>query len=294
MEADRLRMSMENVLEVLQPVPYGGAFAKVHAWNPSLFGQRHEKVVLLDGDVLAKGSLSELVGYEPLSAARDLMDAFNYGVIVLRPDEAIHKALVKLLSTATREDIAKYNLRGAHDSGFCDQTLVAGYLTAHHGPIHFFDDRYVNFSHDSEQLLLSTKYNLVVSYRAYERCEDERGRRHVDAACLVHFANNWLHFEVLSRDRNALGRIDGPRCYAGAFRYWHDVHAHAMASVNLTKSRPALTKTGDASILLPTYEPLSVDSVSPAQVQVVFEAFRRSGPVGARLDFTADEDDEEL
>ncbi|CAK9075003.1 unnamed protein product [Durusdinium trenchii] len=108
MEAERSKLHRQGVLEVLQPMPYGGAFAKVHAWNPDL---GYETVVLLDGDVLAKRPLVPLLRLEALSAGKDLNDAFNYGVVVLKPDRQIHAGLVKLLTEAGEEELLRYNTR---------------------------------------------------------------------------------------------------------------------------------------------------------------------------------------
>eukprot|EP00747_Dinoflagellata_sp_TGD_P212744 gnl/TRDRNA2_/TRDRNA2_85792_c0_seq1.p1 gnl/TRDRNA2_/TRDRNA2_85792_c0~~gnl/TRDRNA2_/TRDRNA2_85792_c0_seq1.p1 ORF type:complete len:407 (+),score=67.74 gnl/TRDRNA2_/TRDRNA2_85792_c0_seq1:39-1259(+) len=265
--ADRKLLSSEGLLEVLQPVPYGGAFAKIHAWDPVVFGG-YEKVVLLDGDVIAKRSVRALLEMTPLAAGRDLMDAFNYGVLVLRPDAEIYAALHGLLANASKREIDRYNTRRTQEAGFCDQTLVTGYLATHHGPISFFEDLRKESRKDPKDWVLSTEYNLVVSYRAKERCEDKEERKRVDTARLVHFANNWLHFGVLANDREAPGRIDSPRCYRGAFRYWHDVYQHAMAVAEGTQEVPED----------PVYERASrqaEDDVEPEKVQHVFQDFIR-------------------
>lgn len=227
METDRRQLAREGHLEMLQPVPYGGAFAKVHAWDPNIFGD-YEKIVLLDGDVLAKRNVRGLLEMEPLAAGRDLMDALNYGVLVLRPDARVHRELLEILTNASEGDIARYNTRASHQIGFCDQTLVAGFLAEHYSPIQWFEDLRRASRVDPRGWLLSTEYNLVVSYRAKQRCEDQRERQRVDGARVVHFANNWLNFEALARDRDSPGRIDAPRCYRASFRYWHDVHQHAL------------------------------------------------------------------
>eukprot|EP00928_Gymnodinium_smaydae_P065876 TRINITY_DN48965_c0_g1_i1.p1 TRINITY_DN48965_c0_g1~~TRINITY_DN48965_c0_g1_i1.p1 ORF type:complete len:399 (-),score=82.47 TRINITY_DN48965_c0_g1_i1:46-1242(-) len=268
MDSDRGRMAQEGLLEVLQPVPYGGAFAKVHAFDPALFGN-YSKVLLVDGDVLAKRDLQGLLALEPLSAGRDLMDAFNYGVLVLRPDADIHKALVRLLANATKEDVDRYNSRRPQETGFCDQTLVAGYLAAHHGPIHFLEDLRKKTRKDPSSWLLSTEYNLVVSYRATERCESKRERPRVDAARIVHFANGWLNFVALAKDREAPGRIDSPRCYRAAFRYWHDVYHHALAV--------AAAGAGATPPPVPTYRSTGAEEdapMAPEEVQRVFLDFQ--------------------
>ncbi|CAE8648845.1 unnamed protein product, partial [Polarella glacialis] len=217
MEKDRAHLASQGILEVLQPIAYGGAFAKIHAWDRELFGS-YEKVVLLDGDIVAKKSIRQLLTLEPLAASRDLMDAFNYGVLVLRPDAKIHAQLQQLLTSASAADVERYSTRKRGQAGICDQTLVAGYLAAHHGPVHFFEDLRKSSREHPQSWMLSTEFNLVVSYRSKERCEEPKEAKRVEAARLVHFANNWLHFDALARDRESPGRIDSPRCYRGAFR----------------------------------------------------------------------------
>lgn len=290
MEADRRNLASQNLLQILQPVPYGGAFAKVHAWSAELFGE-FDKVVLLDGDIVAKKHLFGLLELEPISAAKDLLDAFNYGVVVLRPDRRIHKGLVRLLSKASKREIAKYSTRKRHEAGFGDQALVAGYLSRHHGPINFFEDMRGRPHKGPGAELLSTKYNFVVSYRAQERCDDARERQLIDSAVLVHFANNWLHFSALVEDRDTPGRIDSPRCYWGAFHYWRDVFDHAMAAVDdANASRKLAAGSGGGTppkrrrAALPKYRPASFQETpaSPERVQRNFEAFLEAVPSAAR------------
>eukprot|EP00439_Symbiodinium_sp_Y106_P005007 s2908_g1.t1 len=244
MASERRELDKQGLLDVLQPLSYGGAFAKVHAWDEQL---GYEKVILLDGDVLIKGDLLgllklssldspccerfaeigspctalEAVKQQPISASKDLADAFNYGVV------------------ATEEDLRRYNTRTAKAVGLCDQTLVAGRLTELY-KINFFEDMRKSSRQNPQKWLMSTEYNLVVSYRAKERCDLPGERKRVHKARIIHFANNWLNFETLAKDRDSPGRIDSPRCYKAAFRYWHDVYNHALSdrTLILTLRRP--------------------------------------------------------
>lgn len=270
MAADRRKLQTDGLLELLQPVPYGGAFAKIHAWDTTIFGN-YSRVALIDGDIVAKRSAAGLLDLEPLSAAKDLNDAFNYGVVVLQPDALVHAALLRLLSNASSEQIAKYNTRGTNNAGFCDQTLVAGYLAAHHGPVHFFEDLRASSRAKPWAWLLSTEWNLLVSYRSQDRCDSRKERRRVDHSRLVHFSNNWLHFGALAKDRDSSGRLDSPRCYRGAFHYWHDVYRHALV---VARARGPWPTT-------PQYVPIerqpreALAEVDRARVQRVAESFAR-------------------
>ncbi|CAE7553715.1 unnamed protein product [Symbiodinium sp. CCMP2592] len=258
MASERRELDKQGLLDILQPLSYGGAFAKVHAWDEQL---GYEKVILLDGDVLIKGNLLgllklgsldipccerfaeigspctalEALKQQPISASKepplspaDLADAFNYGVVVLKPDATIHRDLVRLLMEATEEDLRRYNTRTAKAVGLCDQTLVAGRLAELY-KINFFEDMRKSSRQNPQKWLMSTEYNLVVSYRAKERCDLPGERKRVHKARIIHFANNWLNFETLAKDRDSPGRIDSPRCYKAAFRYWHDVYNHALS-----------------------------------------------------------------
>ncbi|CAL1137320.1 unnamed protein product [Cladocopium goreaui] len=236
MEAERQRLQQQGILEILQPMPYGGAFAKVHAWDPAL---GYEKILLLDGDLLVKRRLRPLLRLEPVSAGKDLNDAFNYGVVVLKPDAVIHAGLVKLLMHASEDDLRRYNTRKSSEVGLCDQTLVAGYV-AEKTSLHFFEDR----------------------------CEDPRERRQIDKARLVHFANHWLNFEALIENREAPGRVDSPRCYKAAFRYWHDIYHHGLQLSQLAETDPPV---------LPRYkamEPQEDGMATPDDVKDMFLSFQ--------------------
>jgi len=260
MASERRELDKQGLLDVLQPLSYGGAFAKVHAWDEQL---GYEKVILLDGDVLIKGDLLGLLKQQPISASKDLADAFNYGVVVLKPDATIHRDLVRLLMEATEEDLRRYNTRTAKAVGLCDQTLVAGRLTELY-KINFFEDMRKSSRQNPQKWLMSTEYNLVVSYRAKERCDLPGERKRVHKARIIHFANNWLNFETLAKDRDSPGRIDSPRCYKAAFRYWHDVYNHALSD----------RSTGP----LPAYTPLDFESddglATPEEVQAAFLDFQ--------------------
>ncbi|CAJ1425118.1 unnamed protein product [Effrenium voratum] len=256
MRQERARLQEQGLLEVLQPISYGGAFVKVHAWDPAL---GYEKVVLLDGDLLAKRSLRPLLRLPALSAGKDLSDAFNYGVVVLKPDAEIHAGLVKLLGEATEADLQRYNSRTQSEAGLCDQTLVAGWL-AERFRVNFFED----LARKRKPALMSSEFNLVVSYRAKDRCDDPVERRAVEKARILHFANHWLNFEALVADRDAPGRVDSPRCYKAGFRYWHDVYHHAL--------QVAAGEEGPA----PRYQPLSDEGLStPEEVKAVFLNFQQ-------------------
>ncbi|CAE7197727.1 rab-18 [Symbiodinium pilosum] len=263
MASERQDLAKQGLLEVLQPLSYGGAFAKVHAWDESL---GYAKVLLLDGDVLVKGDLQGLLKQAPISASKDLADAFNYGVILLKPNNTIHRDLVTLLTQATREDLRRYNKRRANEVGLCDQTLVAGRL-AETQKVYFFEDLRRSSRQSPEKWLMSTEYNLVVSYRAKERCELPGERKRVDKARIIHFANNWLNFETLAKDRDSPGRIDSPRCYKAAFRYWHDVYQHALRLAD---------RSSDAQP--PSYAPVDFHAdnglARPEEVQAVFLDFQ--------------------
>eukprot|EP00434_Breviolum_minutum_P002448 symbB.v1.2.002165.t1/scaffold116.1/size325063/22 len=260
MTAERKTLEGQGVLEILQPMPYGGAFAKVHAWNPAL---GYEKVLLLDGDILIKRSLKPLLRLDPLSAGKDLNDAFNYGVVVLKPNATIHAALVDLLMHATDDDLKRYNTRKPSDVGLCDQTLVAGFfaqLTSH--PLHFFEDLAAG-----RPTLMSSEFNLVVSYRAKDRCESPHERKGIDKARILHFANHWLNFEALIENREAPGRVDSPRCYKGAFRHWHDVYHHGLQ----------VSEFPEQAVVAPRYEGrlASQDGMAtPEEVKDMFLSFQ--------------------
>eukprot|EP00435_Cladocopium_sp_Y103_P060478 s381_g22.t1 len=260
MEAERQRLQQQGILEILQPMPYGGAFAKVHAWDPAL---GYEKILLLDGDLLVKRHLRPLLRLEPVSAGKDLNDAFNYGVVVLTPDAVIHAGLVKLLTHATEDDLRRYNTRKPSEVGLCDQTLVAGYV-AEKTSLHFFEEEHTK---DSGPKLMSSEFNLVVSYRAKDRCEDPRERRQVDKARLVHFANHWLNFEALIENREAPGRVDSPRCYKAAFRYWHDIYHHGLQLSQLAEADPPARPRYKA-------EPLEDGLATPDDVKDIFLSFQ--------------------
>ena len=81
-------------------------FVKLHLFSFVAF----ERVVYLDGDTLAVGSLAPLLAANvtkdrPIAATRDIrgdregfyVDTFNMGAAVVRPDEAEFARLVKLL-----------------------------------------------------------------------------------------------------------------------------------------------------------------------------------------------------
>lgn len=266
MEAERQRLQQQGILEILQPMPYGGAFAKIHAWDPAL---GYEKILLLDGDVLVKRRLGRLLRLEPVSAGKDLNDAFNYGVVVLKPDAVIHAGLVKLLTHASEDDLRHYNRRKSTEVGLCDQTLVAGYV-AEKTPLHFFEVQEAQIKDAGTPKLMSSKFNLVVSYRAKDRCEDPRERRQIDKARLVHFANHWLNFEALIENREAPGRVDSPRCYKAAFRYWHDIYHHGLQLSQLAETDPAHRA-------LPRYKamgPLEDGMATPDDVKDIFLSFQ--------------------
>ncbi|CAE7231906.1 GYG1 [Symbiodinium sp. CCMP2456] len=260
MASERAELDKQGLLDILQPRSYGGAFAKVHAWDEQL---GYEKVILLDGDVLIKGDLLGLLQQQPISASKDLADAFNYGVVVLKPDATIHRDLVRLLVEATEEDLRRYNTRTAKAVGLCDQTLVAGRLAELY-KINFFEDMRKASRQNPQKWLMSTEYNLVVSYRAKERCDLPGERKRVHKARIIHFANNWLNFETLAKDRDSPGRIDSPRCYKAAFRYWHDVYNHALSD--------------RSTVPPPAYTPLDFESddglATPEEVQAVFLDFQ--------------------
>lgn len=266
MEAERQRLQQQGILEILQPMPYGGAFAKVHAWDPAL---GYEKILLLDGDLLVKRRLRPLLRLEPVSAGKDLNDAFNYGVVVLKPDAVIHAGLVKLLMHASEDDLRRYNTRKSSEVGLCDQTLVAGYV-AEKTSLHFFEEAQTKDAGTPK--LMSSEFNLVVSYRAKDRCEDPRERRQIDKARLVHFANHWLNFEALIENREAPGRVDSPRCYKAAFRYWHDIYHHGLQLSQLAETDPPVLPP-----VLPRYkamEPQEDGMATPDDVKDMFLSFQ--------------------
>eukprot|EP00933_Yihiella_yeosuensis_P027620 TRINITY_DN21529_c0_g1_i1.p1 TRINITY_DN21529_c0_g1~~TRINITY_DN21529_c0_g1_i1.p1 ORF type:complete len:421 (-),score=60.00 TRINITY_DN21529_c0_g1_i1:135-1397(-) len=281
MKADRGRM--ENMQDIFQPVPYGAAFSKIHAWDPKHFGD-YEKVVLLDGDILAINDIRGLLKFKPLSAAKDQVDAFNYGVVVLKPDAKIHSELNQLLQGATEGAIGMYSNRSETELGMCDQTLVAGYLATHHGPINFFDDRRQKYRDDPKHWLLSTEYNVLVPFATARRCENKKNRKAmVDQARLLHFGNNWLYFDALVKDRNAFGRINAPWCYLTAFHYWHDVYHHGVAVAD-----SALSKDGQKEVKLPEYKEMAKSYVEDTdgdgmkdKTAVMFHLFKDN--VGSRI-----------
>ncbi|OLP87974.1 hypothetical protein AK812_SmicGene30748 [Symbiodinium microadriaticum] len=206
------------------------------------------KVILLDGDVLIKGDLLGLLQQQPISASKDLADAFNYGVVVLKPDATIHRDLVRLLVEATEEDLHRYNTRTAKAVGLCDQTLVAGRLAELY-KINFFEDMRKSSRQNPQKWLMSTEYNLVVSYRAKERCDLPGERKRVHKARIIHFANNWLNFETLAK---------------AAFHYWHDVYNHALSDRS-TDPPPAYTQLDFES---------DDGLATPDEVQAVFLDFQ--------------------
>eukprot|EP00913_Durusdinium_trenchii_P029437 g27593.t1 len=250
MEAERSKLHRQGVLEVLQPMPYGGAFAK--AWSSQSIGPYVLKAVSL--------GLSPLPRCAPAHrGGEDLNDAFNYGVVVLKPDRQIHAGLVKLLTEAGEEELLRYNTRilGAgeawlakswksSDVGLCDQTLVAGYLAEHLPAIHYFEDL-----PRSRATFMSTEFNLMVQ-----------------KARLVHFANHWLNFQALIENREAAGRVDSPRCYKGAFHYWHDLYHHAMQLIE-SKSQAA-----DPPLYHQPPRDLASGLATPEEVKEIFLNFQ--------------------
>ncbi|CAK9074812.1 unnamed protein product, partial [Durusdinium trenchii] len=149
------------------------------------------------------------------------------------------------------------------DVGLCDQTLVAGYLAEHLPAIHYFEDL-----PRSRATFMSTEFNLMVSYRAKDRCEDAAGQREVQKARLVHFANHWLNFQALIENREAAGRVDSPRCYKGAFHYWHDLYHHAMQLIE-SKSQAA-----DPPLYHQPPRDLASGLATPEEVKEIFLNFQ--------------------
>ncbi len=114
---------------------YGPAFSKIEAWNPTVM-KGYSRVVLVDGDVLAVSeSVIQLLHPSflkhpfSIAASRDIFDDFNYGVVVLTPNAEVHSNLKTLLERGTEADIEKIVKREPSQLGFCDQSLVSGWLT---------------------------------------------------------------------------------------------------------------------------------------------------------------------